>query len=96
MFDTGSRYENVETATLTAPDGRVVTYVKRRFLPSAADQSALTEVTLAEGDRLDLIAARVLGDPLQYWRLCDASDVMNPADLAGQVGRRLRVPVPQG
>jgi nucleoid-associated protein YgaU len=55
------------------------------------------EVTVTEGDRLDLIAFRTLGDPEIFWRICDANDAMNPFDLVadGEIGRKLRVPIPQ-
>ena len=34
MFDHTSRYYAIETAALELPNGRVVSYVLRRFLPS--------------------------------------------------------------
>ena len=37
--------------------------------------------TVAEGDRLDNLAAAYLGDPQQYWRLCDANGAMRPDEL---------------
>jgi hypothetical protein len=95
MFDDTSRYHSVETARTTLPDGRVVAYKRRRFLPAGADMPLLTEVTMRDGDRLDLIAAAHLGDPLQFWRLCDANDAMHPGDLESEPGRSLRVPIPQ-
>ena len=85
MFDKGSRYEAVETAAVdvTTPDGttRQVRYVRRRFLPPVDEHSMLVEHRVAAGERLDLLAARYAGDPLQFWRLCDANDVLRPEDL---------------
>jgi hypothetical protein len=95
MFEYTSRYHALETATYTAPGGRVVAYKRRRFLPRGQEMQLLTEVTLVEGDRLDLIAARTLGDPEQFWRVCDANNAMNPLDLTAQPGSTVRVPVPQ-
>jgi hypothetical protein len=95
MFDTTSRYARIETATYTTPDGRVVAYVRRRFLPQGAAMPLLVEVTVTDADRLDLITARTLGDPEQFWRVCDANDTMDPELLTDQVGRMLRVPVPE-
>ncbi len=95
MFEHTSRYYNIETATLTLADGRVVAYKRRRFLPQAEDLQVLAEVTVNQGDRLDLITARTLGDPEQYWRICDANEAMNPPDLTDEPGEVLRVPVPQ-
>jgi hypothetical protein len=95
MFEPTSRYYALETATYAAPDGRVVAYKRRRFLPQGEGMPLLVEVTVTGGDRLDLIAARTLGDPEQFWRVCDANDAMNPLDLTAELGRTLRVPVPQ-
>ena len=95
MFDTSSRYARIENATYTTPDGRVVAYVRRRFLPQGRVMPLLVEVTVTDADRLDLITARTLGDPEQFWRGCDANDTMNPGALTDQVGRMVRVPVPE-
>jgi hypothetical protein len=95
MFESTSRYYVLETATFTSPDGRVIAYKRRRFLPRGADLPLLVEVTVADGDRLDLITARTLGVPEQFWRVCDANDAMNPPDLTAEPGRRLRIPIPQ-
>ena len=95
MFEPTSRYYAIPTATHTAADGREVAYKRRRVLPRGGSLPLLVEVQVAQGDRLDLIAARTLGDPEQFWRVCDANDAMNPADLTAEVGRTLRVPVPQ-
>jgi hypothetical protein len=95
MFDPTSRYFPLPTATLATADGRLVAYKRRRFLPRGAAMPLMVEVTVTEGDRLDLITGRTLGDPEQFWRLCDANDAMNPPDLLAEPGRALRVPVPQ-
>lgn len=96
MFDFQSRYAGLETAQAQAADGRAVTYVRRRFLPQPATLSRLARVTVTEGDRLDLVAGRVLGDPEQFWRICDGNDVMRPQDLTATPGRVLDVVLPQG
>jgi len=95
MFDHTSRYYRLETATMTRPDGATVAYVRRRFLPQAEDLPLLAEVAVNQGERLDLFTARTLGDPLQFWRVCDANNAMNPLELIDRPGRLLRVPFPQ-
>jgi hypothetical protein len=95
MFDSTSRYHALETATLTGPDGRSVAYKRRRLLPRGEDLPLLAEVTVTQGDRLDVVTARALGDPEQFWRVADANDAMNPAELTADPGRVLRVPVPR-
>ena len=95
MFQETSRYYSLETATYTAPDGRTLSYKRRRFLPRSEDLTTLVEVMVAEGERLDLITQRTLGDPEQYWRVCDANDAMKPRELAEESGRTLKIPVPE-
>jgi len=95
MFDPNSRYYNLKTLVLKKPDGQEVAYKERRFLPRAETMPLLAEVTVIEGDRLDLITARTLSDPEQFWRVADANNTMDPMDLTTEPGRRLRVAVPQ-
>ncbi|HUX85506.1 MAG TPA: hypothetical protein VMW65_00765 [Chloroflexota bacterium] len=95
MFDPTSRYASLGTATFTTVEGRQVTYVRRRFVPDGTAMPLLTEVTVTQGSRLDLITARTLGDPMQFWRVADANNAMNPVELTEQPGTTLRVPVPQ-
>jgi hypothetical protein len=95
MFDHTSRYFNLETADFTLPDGRTVRYVRRRFLPQGAGLPLLGEVFVGQGERIDLLTARTLGDPLAFWRVCDANDAMDPQELTAEPGRPLRVPLPQ-
>jgi hypothetical protein len=99
MFDHTSRYYSVETATLELPDGRVLSYVRRRFLPPGREMPLLAEVGVAPGERIDLVSNRTLGDPLAFWRICDANDAMDPQEMLSEVAsdpnRRLRIPRPQ-
>ena len=95
MFDATSRYAAVETATLSDREGRAIAYKRRRFLPHGATLPLLVEITVAQGDRLDLITARTLGDPEAFWRICDANDALDPAELTRAPGQRIRVPFPQ-
>jgi len=95
MFEQNSRYIHIQTATLVKDDGQEISYVRRRFLPRSADLPTLARVTVIQGDRLDLLTSRVIGDPEQFWRTCDASDAMNPTDLTKVPGRTVIVPIPQ-
>jgi hypothetical protein len=94
MFDFTSRYYSIETVIYTGPDGRSHSYKRRRFLPQGEEMTVLAEATVTQSDRLDLITARTLGDPLQFWRVCDANNALNPFDLTDEVGRRLKIPMP--
>lgn len=95
MFDHTSRYYALETATITLPDGRIVSYQRRRFLPDGNALPLLAEIATVQGERPDHLAQRTLGDPLQYWRIADANNAMNPLDLTAEPGRNVRIPLPQ-
>jgi hypothetical protein len=95
MFDPTSRYAPLEIAHITLPDGRPAAYVRRRFLPRGSALPLLGETPVQAEDRLDLIAARTLGDPEHWWRIADANDALRPADLLTPTGRSLRVPIPE-
>ena len=94
MFEPTSRYYHVETVSRTQPDGRAVAYKRRRFLPRGDTLAMLAELSVGQGERLDVLTARALGDPEQYWRICDANNAMYPPDLVAEPGQRVRVPVP--
>jgi hypothetical protein len=95
MFDPASRYHNLETLTLTRPDGSNVAYIARRFCPAGETLPLLTTRQVRAGDRLDNLAASQLGNPLDYWRIVDANDAMNPRELLQPLARQLRIPVPE-
>ena len=95
MFTSTSRYYTLPTKILITPDGRRVAYVQRRFVPQANAFQIFGEVVVNQGDRLDNISSQTLGDPEQFWQICDANNAMNPRDLTAELGQRLRIPVPQ-
>lgn len=94
MFDQASRYYPLKTAQFVAPDGQEHEYKLRRFLPSGPPASPPTRIVLQAHDRLDLLSARLLGNPLLFWWVCDASAAMDPFTLTGpeQAGRTVLVP----
>jgi hypothetical protein len=95
-FGPTSRYHAVDIATWTGPDGRTITYLRRRFVPPPESFAQVGEHVVAEGDRLDNLAAHYLGDPEQFWRICDANVALRPAELTDEIGRRLRITLPEG
>lgn len=95
-FPPSSRYARIETATWTAPDGRTIVYLRRRFVPAPGDLGTAGVHVVAQGDRVDTIAAQHIGDPEQFWRLCDGNGVLRPADVTDVLGRRVRIPLPEG
>ena len=51
---------------------------------------SLQEYLVTEGDRLDNITAKYLGDPEAFWRVCDANPIQRPEELE-EIGRRIRI-----
>lgn len=94
-FPPNSRYHHLATITHTFPDGRTVACLPRRFVPPPESFGLLQEHEVIQGDRLDLLAAKYLGDPELYWRICDANGALHPDELM-EIGRRLRITLPLG
>jgi hypothetical protein len=96
MFPINSRYYGIATVTLETQDGKQIVFLRRRFVPPPERFDLLTEHTVSEGERLDNITALYLGDPEQFWRVCDANGVIRPAELTETVGRKIRITLPEG
>lgn len=94
MFEPTSRYYQVEDASIKTKDGEKIVYKKRRFLPDWSKMILLQELKVNDGDRLDMISARVVGDPEQFWRICDANNAMHPLELTSEPGRPIRIARP--
>lgn len=95
-FPPTSRYFGIETTTIETGDGKTYAYLRRRFLPQPERFTTLQEHVVVQGDRIDNITAQYLGDPLQFWRVCDANRAMRPEELTEEIGRRLRITLPEG
>lgn len=96
-----SRYDGVGTAATTVDDPvggpRQVRHLRmRRHSPGLTVGRPLALHAVAEGDRLDLIAQRYLGDPLAYWLIADANPALDADELTDlrTVGAVLVIPVP--
>ncbi len=95
------RYDAVEIAEVSIPDGvggqRTVRYLRRRRVLDPRDVRAVATHRVDAADRLDLVAARYLGDPLAAWQVCDANAALDPDELTepGTEGDLLVIPFPQ-
>ena len=94
-FPPTSRYAQTGTATLEVAPGVSIVYLMRRFVPPPERFALLQEHVVTQGERLDNVAAAYLGDPEQFWRVCDANRAMRPDDLMA-VGAILRLTLPEG
>lgn len=94
-FPPTSRYAMIPTTLLATATGATIIYLTRRFVPQPERFALLQEHVVTEGDRLDNVTFAYLGDPEQFWRVCDANRAMRPDDLI-ELGRRLRITLPEG
>lgn len=94
-FAPNSRYHGIATGEMTGADGRPLVYLRRRFVPDQSRFVTLQEYQVVQGDRIDCMAASVLGDPEQFWRLPDANGSLHPGELE-ELGRRVRLTLPEG
>ncbi len=95
-FPPTSRYYGIDTATMETETGKTVIYLRRRFVPAPEKFAPLKEHTVTESERLDNIANQYLGDPEQFWRMCDANNVIRPNELVETVGNKILITLPEG
>lgn len=97
MFDSKSRYADCEKAVMMenrpGESGRDIHYTRRRFIGPSQDSTVMAEHSVVQGERLDNITAHYIGDPEQYWRLCDANSVADPQELE-EIGRTVKITIP--
>ena len=96
LFPPSSRYHGLPIQKMVRPDGREVAYVSRRFVPLQENFETIRERRIVQGDRIDNLAYEILSDPEQFWRLCDANNVLDPQQLTAEVGRAIRITLPEG
>lgn len=97
-FPTDSRYYGFSVLQYTAPNGQAIPYLQRRIVPQpgAPNYATINQYVVRQGDRLDIIAAQYLGDPLMAWLICDANGAMRPTDLVETPGSVIAITSPQG
>jgi nucleoid-associated protein YgaU len=97
-FPADSRYYGSSTLTYITPGGQTISYLARRFVPQPGPPNFATvaQHRVHQGDRLDLIAAKYLGDPLMFWLICDANGATDPEQLVATPGSVINITTPQG
>ncbi len=97
MFEPTSRYHEIDEATIDVADSdgraRQVRYVTRRLI-AEPDTPPVAERQVEPGERVDRLAARLLGDPRLFWMLADSNRVLHPDELTDEPGRWVAVHVP--
>jgi hypothetical protein len=88
-----SRYYGAQIEDYTLPGGTPVKYLARRILPQPDIYTSTQTYVVVDGDRLDNLAAKFLGDPILYWMICDANGATDPDELTAQAGRTILIPL---
>jgi hypothetical protein len=94
-FPQNSRYYGFSTQTYIFSDGRPVAYLQRRLVPDPSQFAVVAEIRVKRNDRLDILAATSLGDPILFWRIADANGAIRPEDLVEVEGSIVRVTLPR-
>ena len=94
--NTNSRYYGAATKSFTLANDVQVMYLARRIIPRPDIYTSVRNYVVVDGDRLDNLAAKFLGDPTLYWMICDANGATDPDELTAQAGRTILVPVASG
>jgi hypothetical protein len=91
-----SRYYGLPVLSVTAPGGSQMSYVSRRFIPPPEDFALLQRYRVQQADRVDVIAASILGNPLSYWQICDANLALEPDAVTAIPGAFIVITLPAG
>jgi hypothetical protein len=95
-FDQQSRYYGLRTASLATTESGTISYVTRRFIPPPESFAVLQRHRVVQSERVDVVAAQAYGDPLLYWRLCDANLALRPEDVTAKPGAFINVTLASG
>jgi hypothetical protein len=83
-----SRYAKTKTVIAQAANGEAYEMIDIRDIPNVKGVFSTTPI---DSDRLDLLAYRYYRDPLKFWRICDASEQMDPFNVV-KSGESLLIP----
>lgn len=89
MFDQTSRFASVANYDVTDAEGHTVTIKKTRFIPEVDAQISRR---IEQPARPDLLAFQYYKAPEQFWRIADANNVMDPAELVAEPGKLIKIP----
>jgi hypothetical protein len=95
-FTLQSRYQGLPALSLPAASGDTISYVARRFIPQPENYAVMQRHQVTQGERIDVLAGQEFGDPLYYWRLCDANLALRPEAVTAITGAFINISLPPG
>ena len=78
MIDRKSRYRRTPVLAVADDTGEEHELLDLREIPVTTGVYSLTPT---DTDRLDNLAWRFYHDPTKFWKICDASDFLDPHDV---------------
>jgi len=91
-----SRYYGANTLEYVGHDGVAVRYLARRIVPQPGVYTSTQTYSVSEGDRIDNLSSKYLGDPLLYWMIADVNSVMDAESLTQTPGKNMQLPLATG
>lgn len=95
-FSNNSRYYMTPVRSRIGPDGEEQMFLARRIIPQPERYTFERHIRADKDSRIDVVAAENFGDPLLYWRICDANGLAEPAEALATDNRKLGIPLPVG
>ena len=95
-FPPNSRYHGVGTAKLTTAGRRDDRLSAPPLRAAAGAVRADPGAHRVAGRSARQFAAQYLGDPEQFWRICDANGAMRPDELTEPIGAAMRITLAAG
>lgn len=87
-----SRYRTTECATFEA-GGQTLRWRLPRILPQLDELPKVGRLTsVRPGERLDQLAARLLGDPAAHYQLTDSNSSLDPLEFVDDLGSSIVMP----
>lgn len=78
MIDKSSRYAGTGTYAAVDASEESIEGLELRSIPQV---HGVFFHTVREGERLDHLAQRYFRDPRRFWKICDASDELDPFEV---------------
>ena len=92
MKNANTIIKSIKTVKSKNGQGNNITYLKRRFVPQPERFSLLYKHTVLQDERLDNLSNQYYNDPEQYWKICDANEVLQPDELTWESGNKIQIP----
>lgn len=94
MFDASSRHASQPQRERVEADGRVVRFVRARWVPEVGLLAEGERHRVSDSDRADVLAWKAFGVPQAWWMIADANAVVHPRGLTDSPGETLVLPLP--